>query len=196
MSTILIINVDTQAMPGAEKYLSEPAMGNQKPGTPEYAAKWQEKRNKQLQELGTSSFYAAPVSIQYGFVDFDGLGFDQVQAEKGEFICTVSSVKDFFHHVNSQAQRRNFGSSTGIIAGVHPHTHSRVILNTAIRHGMQVPSWLLGARILNPWRIICTSAEAEYPVSWVALGKKPVTPVQDTFDLLKAAGPGIMVPRE
>jgi hypothetical protein len=181
MKKILILNVDASPVAGAEKYLPEPAMGNQKPGTPEYQAKWQEKRNKQLQELQSHSFLSEPISIQFAMATTDGAGFDLGK------VVSVGAVKDLFEALNAPVD---------FIAGPHPTTHSRIIINTAIRAGMQIPLTLVHRPRVNPWQFIATQAEGEYPLSWVALGKKPVNPIEDTFQLLKALGPGILMSKE
>ena len=179
MNTILVINVDAKAISGAERYLPEPAMGNQKPGTTEYAAKWQEKRNKQIQDLSTHSFLAEPLSIQYAVLAGTATGFELVTP-----MGTVDSVKDFLGSLNPEG--------LDFIAGPHPTTHTRIVSNTALRHGIKLPLWLMAATRFNPWGLVAPQTEGEYPLSWVALGNTPVSPVEDTIALLRELGPGVL----
>jgi hypothetical protein len=188
MTAVLIINVDSSPVDGAEKYLPEPAMGNMKTGSADYQLKWQEKRNKQLQELQSHAFLSKPIVIQFMFAVTDGLGFDEVCHGQ------CDSVKGFFENVEANKRKANFGAADGVICGPHPTTHTRIIVNTAIRHGIQVPFWATTTRRLNPWQFISTSSEGEYPVSWAGLGKKVTGPVNDTFSLLKALGAAILNP--
>lgn len=182
MKSLLIINVDAKPINGAERFLAEPAMGNQKAGGPEYAAKWQEKRNKQLQDLQEHSFLATPVSIQYALLSVFQDGYEGAGS-----LITLCSVADFFNSVTQAAS-----GQVDIIAGVHPTTHSRVLLNTAIRHGVKIPGWFFAAERVNPWAGVCTQAEGGYPLPWVGLGQKPLSPVEDTIALLRATGAGIL----
>jgi len=186
--TALIINVDSTPMAGADRYLPEPAMGNQKPGTAEYTLKWQEKRNKQLQDLQDHAFLSKPVAIRWAWAQFNGAGFGYVAGG------TADAVKVFFDAIDASKKASGFCPTTGVICGVHPTTQMRVLLNTAIRHGVQIPSWLISTRRVNPWQSISTSAEGEYPVPWVGLGMKPEGPIEDTFALLKALGGSILNP--
>jgi len=188
MITALIINVDSTPMPGAARYLPEPAMGNQKPDTPEYKLKWQEKRNKQLQDLQDHAFLSQPIAIRWAWAKFDGIGFDYAAG------ATVDSVKSFLECIEASRGDQHFDAAEGVICGAHPTTQMRVLVNTAIRHGIQIPYWAIGTRRLNPWQFISTSAEGEYPVPWVGLGKKPKGPIEDTYELLKALGGGILNP--
>lgn len=176
LGPVTFINVSSTAVDGVEKLLPEPAMGNMKPDSAGYKEKWQEKRNRQLEDAATTPIMARPLSIQAACIAFTGEGPKLWKLQIDAVECTT--VADFYE---------KFHSSGRPIIGVHPTTHSRIIINEAIRHSMEV-GWLLAAPKINPWHAVCPPSEAEYPLVAKLLELPCKGPLEDTLALMNRLG--------
>lgn len=168
---ILILNVSLKVLPGAEKMLPEPAMGNMKPGSDAYTAKWNEKRAKQLMEAADHPLYGQPTDVQYAVVS---MGIDLLLGEQGHL-----SVPEFI--------KKPF-KDIALITGTHPTTHARAILVECLRAKLKFDPWFVSAPKLNPWHLVCPPSQGTYEDVIKVLGDG-IGPVTDTLELLKKLGP-------
>lgn len=83
---VLMMALQLKVLPGAEKGLPEPAMGNMKPTTPGYAEKWEEKRAKQIEELKDE-----PSAVSIEQVSW---AFNEAPILTGTFLTFLRSLQD------------------------------------------------------------------------------------------------------
>lgn len=188
MNDVLVISVDkATTIENCERFFTEPKIGNLKDPV-KIQAKIQESYSKQAEEASSNSLFAVPLVVSACLIqrpkeEEEGMKVAMDQVSK------VGEVNTFENELEPLGVFLKGLQDVGLIIGPHPTTHSRIIQNAFLRHGIAMPKCFgFSVTRLNVFHLLCNTQEGEYPGCLAPLGIKTANPVEDTIKVASLLG--------